>query len=65
MKKLIILFMLILISTAAIADRVKFDPYLFQSRTIIGCFTKDAIPNIDGKLDFTLENGVIRTESKA
>ncbi len=61
MKKLIILFMLILISTAAIADRVKFDPYLFQSRTIIGCFTKDAIPNIDGKLDFTLENGVIRT----
>ena len=64
MKKLIIIFMLIIISTAVFADRVKFDPYWFQSRTIIGCFTKDAIPNIDGKLDFKLENGVIHTGIK-
>jgi subtilisin family serine protease len=61
MKKLITLFMLIIISTAVFADRVKFDPHYFQSRTIIGCFTKDAIPNIDGKLEYTIENGIIRT----
>lgn len=61
MKKLITLFMLIIISSAIFAERVKFDPHWFVSRTIIGCFTKDAIPNIDGKLDFTIEDGVIRT----
>jgi hypothetical protein len=59
MKKLTILFMLILISTAAFA--VKFDPYWFQSRTIIGCFSKEAIPNIDGKLAYEIQNGVIST----
>ncbi len=65
MKKLNILFLLIIISTAIFAERVKFDPYWFQSRTIIGCFTKEAIPNIDGKLDFTIEGGVIRTGIKS
>jgi subtilisin family serine protease len=59
MKKLMIIFTLILISTAMFA--VKFDPYWFQSRTIIGCFTKDAIPNIDGKIDFTIQDGVVKT----
>ena len=61
MKKVNILFLLIIISTAVFAERVKFDPDWFQSRTIIGCFTKEAIPNIDGKLDFTIERGVVRT----
>ncbi len=51
--------MLIIISAAAFA--VSFDPYWFQSRTIIGCFTKDAIPNPDGKLEFELRDGVIHT----
>ncbi len=61
MKKLTIFLMLVIISTAMFAERVKFDPDWFQSRTVIGCFTKEAIPNIDGKLEFTIENGVIRT----
>ncbi|MDI3504038.1 MAG: serine protease [Candidatus Cloacimonadota bacterium] len=61
MKKLTIISLLILISIAAFANRVKYDPYLFQPRTIIGCFTKTAIPNIDGKLDYTIQNGVIHT----
>jgi subtilisin family serine protease len=59
MKKLMILFMLIIASTVAFA--VKFDPYWFQSATIIGCFNKETIPNIDGKLDFTIQNGVVHT----
>ncbi len=59
MKKLMIIFMLIIVSTVAFA--VKFDPLWFQSRTIIGCFSKETIPNIDGKLDFSIENGVVRT----
>ncbi len=59
MKKLMIILTLIMISTAMFA--VKFDPYWFESRTIIGCFTRDAIPNIDGKIDFTIKNGVVNT----
>lgn len=59
MKKLMILFMLIIISTVAFA--VSFDPYWFQSRTIIGCFTKEAIPNLDGKLEYQIRDGVVHT----
>lgn len=59
MNKLIILFMLIIVSTVAFA--VEFDSYRFQSRTIIGCFTKETIPNIDGRIDFSIANGVVRT----
>lgn len=59
MKKLMILFMLIIVSTVAFA--VKFDPYWFQSRTIIGCFTEKTIPNIDGRLDYSIQNGVVHT----
>lgn len=51
--------MLIIVSTVAFA--VKFDPYWYQSRTVIGCFNQETIPHIDGKLDFTVANGVVRT----
>ena len=59
MKKLILLLMLIIITTAAFA--VSFDPYWFKSRTIIGCFTTDAIPELEGKLDFTIKDGFVHT----
>ena len=59
MKKLMLIIMLIIVSAAAFA--VKFDPYWFESRTIIGCFNRETIPNIDGRLDFTTQNGVVRT----
>lgn len=59
MKKLMVIITLIIISTAMFA--VKFDPYWFESRTIIGCFTKNAIPNIDGKIEFTIQDGVVQT----
>ncbi|MDD2506823.1 MAG: S8 family serine peptidase [Candidatus Cloacimonetes bacterium] len=59
MKKLIIFLMLIIVSAAAFA--VKFDPEWFKSRTIIGCFTTEAIPNIDGKLEYTIQDGVVHT----
>lgn len=59
MKKLIPLIMLII--TCGILMAVDFDPYWNQSRTVIGAFTKTAIPNIDGKLDFTIVDGVVHT----
>ena len=40
---------------------LSFDPYYFQSKTIITAFTKEAIGNDTGKIDFTLQNGVVST----
>lgn len=59
MKKLLTVMTLLILTSAIFA--VKFDPDWFQSRTIIGCFTKDAIPNMDGKLDYTIIDGVVHT----
>jgi len=59
MKKLSILIPLIIL--VGILSAIKFDPDLFYSKTVIGCFTKTAVPNIDGKVNFTLDNGVVKT----
>lgn len=59
MKKLILLSTLIIALSAAFA--VSFDPYYFQSKTIIACFTKSAIGNDAGTIEFSLENGTLRT----
>ena len=59
MKKLSIMLMLIMFIGLLAAQ--KFDPDYFQSKTILGCFTKTAVPNIDGKIDFTIQDGVVHT----
>lgn len=59
MKKLLILIPLLIL--VGLLSAIKFDPDLFYSKTIIGCFTKTAVPNIDGKVIFTLEDGVVKT----
>ena len=48
MKKLILLTLLIIAVSAMFA--VKFDPDYFYSRSVIVCFTKDAVGN-DTSLD--------------
>lgn len=59
MKKLMILISLI-IAVGAISAQ-NFDPDYFVSRTIIGCFTKAAVPNIDGVIEYTIKDGVVHT----
>ena len=59
MKKLCILIPLLIL--VGLLSAIKFDPDLFHSKTIIGCFTKTAVPNIDGKIAFTHEDGVVKT----
>ena len=59
MKNLMIFMLLIL--SIGILSALDFDPDYFYSRTLIGCFTKDAIGNNEGRLDFTVEDGVVRT----
>lgn len=59
MKKLTLIISLIL--ALGILSAMKFDPDFFQSKTIIACFTKDAIGNDAGTIDFSLEDGLVRT----
>ncbi len=59
MKKLTLLTLLIVALSAMFA--IKFDPDYFVSRSVIVCFTKDAVSNDTGKIDYTHQNGYIRT----
>lgn len=59
MKKLILLTLMIVALSAMFA--IKFDPDYFVSRSVIVCFTKDAVGNDTGKIDYTLQNGYVRT----
>lgn len=59
MKKLILLSLLIVAVSAMFA--VKFDPDYFYSRSVIVCFTKDAVGNDTGKIDWSVQNGRART----
>jgi subtilisin family serine protease len=59
MKKLMVILTLVMAIGAAFA--LKFDPWLFQSRTIIACFTKEAVGNDTGVLDIRIDEGTVRT----
>ena len=59
MKKLILLTLLTVAVSAMFA--VKFDPDYFYSRSVIVCFTKDAVGNDTGKIDWSLQNGRAHT----
>lgn len=59
MKRFIIIISLIVAITAIFA--IKFDPDYFVSKSIIVCFTKTAIGNDTGKIDFTKNEGVVQT----
>lgn len=59
MKKLILALTLVIAIGAMFA--LKFDPDLFVSRSIIVCFTKAAVGNDTGKIDYTIQNGWAKT----
>ncbi len=59
MKKLTLLILLSIALSAMFA--IKFDPDYFHSRSVIACFTKDAVGNDTGKIDWSLQNGHVLT----
>ncbi|MDZ4121438.1 MAG: hypothetical protein U1C33_03405, partial [Candidatus Cloacimonadaceae bacterium] len=59
-KRDIILSVLIIIAISSLSA-FKFDPDFFHSRSIVSCFRMEAVGNIDGILDFTIEEGVVKT----
>ena len=59
MRKLILIGCLIMALGAMFA--LEFDPYYFQSKTIITAFTKEAIDNDAGTIEYTMQNGVVNT----
>lgn len=63
MKKLIIVGCLIMAISAMFA--LKFDPYHFQSKTIITAFSKEAIGNDTGIIEYTTQDGVVYTDMKS
>jgi len=59
MKRLMVILTLVMAIGAAFA--LKFDPTMFQSRTIIACFTKEAVGNDTGVIDFRTAEGAVKT----
>jgi subtilisin family serine protease len=59
MKKLIIILSLVIAVSAMFA--ITFDPDLFVSKSVIVCFTKTAVGNETGKIDYQLDKGFVRT----
>ncbi len=59
MKKLSIIVMIVIAIGAL--NALKFDPDYFVSKTVIACFTKDAVGNDTGKIDFSKDSGFVRT----
>lgn len=61
MKQLkVVLTLLVLIAISSISA-LKFDPDYFHSRSIVSCFTMEAVGNIEGILDFKTEDGIVKT----
>jgi subtilisin family serine protease len=59
MKNLITVVLLIL--SIGLLSALEFDPDYFYSRSIIACFTKEAVGNDSGVINFTTEDGSVRT----
>ncbi len=59
MRKSLCLIALLVAISAMFA--LTFDPDLFVSRSVIACFSKEAVGNATGKIDYTLENGWVKT----
>ncbi len=59
MKKLIVLISLIIAIGAVQA--LKFDPDTFVSRTIIACFSRDAVGNAAGTIHYSMKDGSVKT----
>ncbi len=61
MKPLQTVTLLIMLTSICLLPALKFDPYYFQSKTIMACFTMEAVGNFEGKLDFRIEDGIVKT----
>jgi len=61
MKRLSTFIGLLLLTGVCLLPALRFDPYYFESRTIIACFTLDAVGNPEGKIDFSINDGTVRT----
>ena len=61
MKKTIYFFLLFLLSFPFLNASTTFYEEYFFPKIIVACFDKDAIGNREGKLDYTIENGIVKT----
>jgi subtilisin family serine protease len=61
MKRLTLVLFLALLLASTLVSAMNFDPDWFQSGVIMTCFKMESIGNTQGKIDFTLQNGVVHT----
>ena len=62
MKKIILFFFIAIISLSSLySSSISFNPDYYVPNTIIICFEQDVIGNIEGIMDYEIENGVVRT----
>ena len=61
MKKLYIVLIVITLMASGSLYAMKFDPDFFHSKSIVACFRMEAVGNMEGKLNFTMEDGVVKT----
>jgi subtilisin family serine protease len=61
MRRLTLILTLTLILASTLISAMNFDPDWFQSGIIMTCFKMESIGNFEGKIDFTLQNGVVHT----
>lgn len=65
MKKLSLVLLAILILSGSALTALNYDPDLFYPNVIMTCFKMEAIGRFDGKIDFTLQDGVVKTNMQS
>jgi serine protease len=61
MRRLTLGLITLLLFAASLLTAIGYDPDLFYPRVIMTCFKLESIGRFDGKIDFTLKDGTVRT----
>lgn len=65
MKRLSFIPVLVLLLASTLLTALDYDPDWFHQNIIMTCFKMDSIGRFDGKIEFTTENGTVRTNMKS
>lgn len=60
-KNIILVVMLLFVVTLLSASQHPFIDEVYYPRHLVTCFSAEAVGNLDGKIDFNIENGIVST----
>jgi len=61
MNRNILILILWLCLGISLLPALAFDPDIFYSKTVMTCFRMDSIGRFDGRIDFTVQDGIVQT----